>query len=83
MGFSHAGGDTIWNFHEQEPAKPLVMSECCSCETQRGEDEDLRAHRSRSTFCGNENSGHLHGQVSTSDAPEWMAGTYGWTRMII
>jgi hypothetical protein len=23
------------------PLKPLVASECCSCETQRGEDQDL------------------------------------------
>lgn len=27
----------------QEPGKPLVMSECCSCETQRGEDADMQS----------------------------------------
>jgi hypothetical protein len=29
MGFSHQDYATILAFHEQEPMKPLVMSECC------------------------------------------------------
>ena len=53
MGFSHADAATVANFHKNDPTKPLVMSECCSCETQRGEDSDQpvsRCRQRRSTF---------------------------------
>ena len=59
------------------PLQPLVMSECCSCETQRGEDSDL-PHDS-SVFHSNEASGCLRDQTQTSNAVAWMAGTFIWT----
>jgi beta-galactosidase/beta-glucuronidase len=77
MGFSHASYESIANFHELEPMKPLVMSECCSCETQRGEDSDM-PHNS-SVYFDNENSGCVAQQTQTSNAVTWMSGTFVWT----
>ena len=37
QGFSHSGRSTIASFHKLFPQKPLFESECCSCNTQRGE----------------------------------------------
>ena len=37
QGFSHSGFGTIESFHKKFPEKPLYESECCSCNTQRGE----------------------------------------------
>jgi hypothetical protein len=37
QGFSHSGFGTIESFHKKYPKKPLYESECCSCNTQRGE----------------------------------------------
>lgn len=37
QGFSHSGFGTISSFHRKYPEKPLFESECCSCNTQRGE----------------------------------------------
>ena len=78
MGFSHASYNDVLTFHEAEPDKPLVMSECCSCETQRGEDADM-PHNTSEVFYSNENSGCLAGQTQVSDGPEWMSGTFVWT----
>ena len=58
------------------------MSECCSCETQRGEDDDIPYNKSL-VYYSNFNAPCLAGQVSTSDAPEYMAGTYVWTRKLL
>ena len=41
MGCSHCNSNDMETFHVKEPSKPLVMTECCSCESQRGEDGDL------------------------------------------
>jgi len=35
QGFSHAPASTFANAHAAFPQQPLVLSECCSCETQR------------------------------------------------
>ena len=78
MGMSHAGGNDVAAFHEREPGKPLAMTECCSCENQRGEDGDL-PHNSTLVHYTDEVSGCLHDQVLTSDAPEYVAGTFVWT----
>jgi hypothetical protein len=43
MGMSHQSASTLATFHEVEPFKPLVMTECCSCATQRSEDADIIA----------------------------------------
>ena len=38
QGFSHRGGGNFDSYHSDYPKKPLIGSECCSCQTQRGED---------------------------------------------
>ena len=43
MGMSHQSAFTLSSFHQAEPFKPIVMTECCSCPTQRSEDQDLVA----------------------------------------
>ena len=42
MGMSHSRSEAVALFHEMEPDKPLAMTECCSCENQRGEDLGCR-----------------------------------------
>ena len=79
MGFSHDSFDTISAFHRAEPGKPLVMTECCSCETQRGEDDDLPRNASE-VFFSSLNGACLASQTQTSNAPPWMAGTFVWVR---
>jgi hypothetical protein len=34
QGMSHQSAETLESWHAQEPDKLVVMSECCSCETQ-------------------------------------------------
>ena len=48
MGMSHQGLAQLDIWHAAEPAKLVVMTECCSCETQRGEDADLLSTRNAS-----------------------------------
>jgi hypothetical protein len=38
QGFSHRPRETLDQCHEALPEKPIMMSECCSCNTMRGED---------------------------------------------
>jgi hypothetical protein len=35
QGFSHKSASSLENFHSLNPSTPQVLSECCSCETQR------------------------------------------------
>jgi hypothetical protein len=41
QGFSHVHDTVFVDYHKAWPTRPLVASECCSCLTQRGEDDDL------------------------------------------
>ena len=40
QGFSHKQGDTLDQFHADNPEEPEMATECCSCLSQRGEDFD-------------------------------------------
>jgi len=55
------------------------MSECCSCETQRGEDADLQPEWPASVYYSNENSGCVRGQTQASNGVAYNAGTFVWT----
>eukprot|EP00854_Cymbomonas_tetramitiformis_P000347 gene347-634_t len=50
QGFSHKGGDWFDSFHERFPAKPTLATECCSCLSQRGVDQDA-CPEPRPEFC--------------------------------
>ena len=78
MGCSHCNRGDMLTFHIKEPSKPLVMTECCSCENQRGEDADL-PHNSTTVHYTDDVSDCLSGQVAQSDQAEWIAGTFVWT----
>jgi hypothetical protein len=77
MGFSHVSSAVIAAFHDREPAKPLTMSECCSCEGQRGENDD-QPHNA-SVYYSDHTAACLHAQVSVSDVPEFISGTFVWS----
>ena len=65
QGMSHAGNNSFANFHKQYPDMPLVLSECCSCQTQR-------KRRVETTTC-------MHLQNSPGLLP-YVAGSLGvWT----
>jgi beta-galactosidase/beta-glucuronidase len=78
MGCSHCGNDDMLKFHEKEPTKPLVMTECCSCENQRGEDAD-QPHNETLVHYNDEVAGCLADQVGVSDLTEYVGGTFVWT----
>ena len=90
IGFSHAPLSTVAAFHEQHPTRPMFMSECCSCNSQRGENEcrgkgcdgggNQQAHDAtaiESSF----NANCVAGQVNVSNGVPWMSGTMVWTLM--
>jgi len=77
MGCSHCGNDDMLKFHEKEPTKPLVMTECCSCENQRGEDAD-QPHNETLVHYNDEVAGCLADQVGVSDLTEYVGGTFVW-----
>ena len=79
MGMSHAGTNTLTDFHNREPSKPLVATECCSCGSQRGEDADLQSEWGPNVFYSGENSECLSSQTTRSDTVPWVAGTFVWT----
>jgi hypothetical protein len=83
MGMSHQGATQFDAWHAQEPGKLVVATECCSCETQRGEDADLLPFRSSAAapfvYASNENSICLKEQTQASNAVEWVGGTFVWT----
>ena len=40
MGFSHKSGSVFDAYHSAHPKQPMMATECCSCMSQRGVDED-------------------------------------------
>ena len=40
QGFSHDHGAEFDHYHKENPKKPMMATECCSCLSQRGEDYD-------------------------------------------
>jgi hypothetical protein len=59
QGFSHSGNSTFEDFHKKNPNKPSVLSECCSCTSQRDS-------RSLPTCIASQNSPGLLPYVSGS-----------------
>ena len=41
QGFSHRGSGDFETFHAEHPRKPMAATECCSCMSQRGVDQDV------------------------------------------
>ena len=67
QGFSHAPNATFAKAHASSPAQPLVLSECCSCSTQRFPREET-------------SDGCIYDQNSPGIDLDFVAGSLGvWT----
>jgi hypothetical protein len=64
QGFSHSTRSVVDSYHKSYPTKPLYMSECCSCTSDR--DSGFPAACAQS-------------QTNISDAIPYIAGTMVWT----
>ena len=73
QGFSHMQGFIFDDFHSIYPNKPLINSECCSCVTQRGEDEASPEHNS------NFNADCISEQTSRGMDRPFVSGSLVWT----
>lgn len=91
QGFSHRKAKDFESFHKSHPEKPLMASECCSCMSQRGVDEDV-CPKPKDGGCVdppkplpagvfyNNNIGQCTlEQVNASDSPDYVTGTFVWS----
>ncbi len=87
QGFSHKKSVVFHEFHKQNPNKPMLATECCSCMSQRGIDKDVCPEpedggcggRPGPIFYNNEIGKCTADQVIMSDLPDFMAGTFVWS----
>ncbi len=77
QGFSHQSSAAFETFHARYPEKPIMATECCSCESQRGEDGDLP--RTADAYWSSWTQSCTQDQVQTTNGLQWAAGTYVWT----
>ena len=61
-----------------QPGKPLVASECCSCETQRGEADDV-AHNKSLVYYSEFNADCLAQQTQWALGLDYVSGSFVWT----
>lgn len=82
QGFSHQQRDKLDDCHAALPNKPIFMSECCSCNTMRGEDDGCETqHDNPHSECDQKafNARCLERLVNASDGVDYSAGTMVWT----
>jgi hypothetical protein len=92
QGFSHKSGKEFDSFHQSHPEKPMMATECCSCMSQRGVDQDVCPEPEDGGCNGGKAAGLGPGvfynnnigkctaqQVSESDARQFVAGTFIWS----
>ena len=82
QGFSHRHRDTLDKCHADLPDKPIIQSECCSCNTMRDVDQG------RETMSDNPHTPYdqksfnarcLENLVNASDGTAYSSGTFVWT----
>jgi beta-galactosidase/beta-glucuronidase len=73
QGFSHQSRDQVDQCHAAMPDKPIFMSECCSCNTMRGEDESVNGLQK--SFNGDCQAS----QTNRSNGVPYVVGTMVWT----
>jgi len=78
QGFSHVDTAVFEAYHARWPAKPLVASECCSCETQRGEADDIPLNAS-TVFYSELNADCQAQQTQWALGLPYVAGSFVWT----
>ena len=84
QGFSHQTRAKLDRCHHELPHKPIYMSECCSCNTMRDEDEGCETvhdnphnaciQKSFNARCAESNSA-----TNASDGVAYAVGTMVWT----
>ena len=92
QGFSHKSGSTFDAYHKLYPKKPMMATECCSCMSQRGVDQDAcpkpkdggctgggAAGLPKGTFYNNNIGDCTAKQVSESDSRPTVTGTFIWS----
>lgn len=90
QGFSHKRSSDFSKFHAEYPHKPMAATECCSCMSQRGVDQDVCPNpkdggctdgpKVKPGVFYNNNIGQCTAeQVIASDAPDYVAGTFVWS----
>ncbi len=78
QGFSHVSDTTFAAYHARWPAKPLVASECCSCETQRGEADDLPYNTSL-VYYSEFNADCVARETQWALGLDYVAGSFVWS----
>jgi hypothetical protein len=73
QGFSHRPRSQFDAAHAAMPTKPMFASECCSCNTMRG--EDRRNGNTQPSFNGD----CQQRQTNSSDGASYIVGTMVWT----
>ena len=82
QGFSHQSRAKLTACHAKLPDKPIYMSECCSCNTFRDQDEGCETtHDNPHTKCDqiSFNARCAEQLTNASDGVAWTAGTMIWT----
>ena len=84
QGFSHQNREKLEACHEKLPKKPIFMSECCSCNTMRDEDEGCETkydnpHYSCTQKSFNARCTESNSATNASDGVDWAVGTMVWT----
>jgi hypothetical protein len=82
QGFSHRPRKQLDDCHKAMPDKPILMSECCSCNTMRGEDVGCETTKDNPHSNCDQiafNARCLDNYVNASDGVDYAAGTMVWT----
>jgi hypothetical protein len=84
QGFSHQNREKAESCHKALPNKPIFMSECCSCNTMRDQDEGCETlHDNPHKICNqtsfNARCAESNSATNASDGVDWVVGTMVWT----
>ena len=84
QGFSHQTREKLDDCHAKLPTKPIYMSECCSCNTMRDEDEGCETkydnpHNKCIQKAFNARCTESNAATNASDGAGYAVGTMVWT----
>ena len=84
QGFSHVTDAIFTAYHQAWPSRPTAATECCSCLSQRGEDDDItpavspKAPGNATVFYSSLNVDCVREQTQYSDGLDFVAGSFVW-----
>jgi len=80
QGFSHQNRAKIDSCHKAMPDKPIFESECCSCNTMRGENTGIESSDGGSNAVQKSfNADCVQSQTNASNGAPYVVGTMVWT----